>query len=154
MSVQLREVLAYLDSIQSSYPTGVPVVTPAERELLFVAVSKEKKLSTPELELLNAAVLKGLELSLEQIEVSVINGTDHNGVKLLTDTDAKVVIGLGLDTKELFGAGDSLKEGDWCALNGKEVLITHTLSAVINNKSIKREFWEHLKQVKEKIACQ
>ena len=167
----LTDVVAYLDSIQSSYPYGVPnsliqkgekgvsephIVRSTPLDVLFVVENSEAtrddgwKGSLGDLLLL--AVDKGMKKN--KSAVGVITIPHYSSSEILerlseATPQARVVVCMGeVAIKAVFGQ-QSIEKGVWTTLKGVAlpILPTVSLSEVASSPVSKREFWEDLKKV-------
>jgi len=173
---------AYLDSVASLYPGGVPeryikdsskdapscgaVSCCGNREapLLFVGLRSGSQggFEGREGELLAAAITKGMKLSLGDVQVlsvfSCLGGIDEQEEaraalkENLALSKPKLIVLLGLETLRLCGFSPEGKRGEWLTWQEIPVMPTHALKPVLSDLSVKKEFWQDLKQVLERLS--
>lgn len=174
-----REICSCLDFLKPLYPGGIPenlirsaktslaqpslnIKGGAEPKLLFVGRAAEKSdpLSGEEGELLKAAVTKGLKIGVDEICFAQIlcgNNAEAGSAGALLSHEVQrlrpgCIVVLGSETlSALCSAAESGARGRWADFGGCPMLLTHDLAAVITSQARKKEFWNDLKLVMEKL---
>jgi hypothetical protein len=167
-----RSTLALLDSLRPLYPGGVPCslikalndkrrAAKSGCKVVFVSgyKSDEEKMDGAGQELLNAAITKGLKLSLEQTRVLEIafSATERelNAMQQeILRTQPQVVVFLGDSITKVFGkylTDTNLTRGKWGSFSGIPVIMALGLDEILKNPALKKEFWYDLKPVLENI---
>ncbi len=169
------DVLAFLDSIQSGYPYGVPsslispktdiahepqIVRTAPLEVIFVAenkdATKEDPWKGPAGELLLMAVDKGMKKAKNV--VGFLPLPLHSPIEVLKkindkNAPARVVVCMGEEVARLVLGGEVVTKGIWTTTVGGNLPVLPTVSPqeVTSTPAAKREFWEDLKKVLVKL---
>jgi len=167
------DVLALIDSVGTSYPGGIPrgepapsvAVTakspgaairatgPTAAPLLFVGFSgAESLLHGPTGALLEAAVSKGLKIEATAVAyVAIPEGAKRAEIEAtLGNFSAPIGIALGPNVGAVLGLAGS--NGAWLELGGRAWRVTHDLSAVLADPSLKRPLWSDLQAVAQRLA--
>lgn len=166
--VAARDLYAALDSLRSLYPGGIPLEilsgvcaetkTPKGQTqrtgilslgtggngISFVLANAQKPedfLRSPDGQLLDAAVSKGLQQTLG--ECCIVFNPNPEVWDLLASKHVKIALVLGTQA----AADSGLKEvlGSQGQKKGVSIIVSHELSAVAADPAVKKAFWEHLK---------
>ncbi len=147
----INECIKYLESVAQNYKTGIKLIPKAElknidiplvsnfygskdAKLFFVTAHSDPEhfLESPEGELLQAAIQKGMKLSLD--DVGIYCASKPTKLEGCTPTIALI---LG-------------KEGGW-EVGGGEVISTEALFNSLTNQQAKKQFWHDLQLVMTKL---
>ena len=140
-----NELLAYLDSLKPCYPNGialsmarpaVPVSAESKHTIKILLVTSCSATRQAEIaELLANVVTKGLRFELRHSRI-ILDGVVAGEV---LNAAAKVVYLTGQKTQRNFGSP--------VRQNGQAVLHTHLAESALDSAEVKRELWNHLKQL-------
>lgn len=170
--VSSLEVLALLDSVAASYPSGIPRTAtveeagfdkalevrvrcagPLSAPLVFVGFAGADSLvAGPTGALLEAAVVKGMKLDPANIAfVSLSAGaTTEELLGVLHQLSAPVGVALGASVGHLLGLGAS--SGSWAELAGRAWRVTPELRDVLADPMLKRPLWNDLQAVGQRLS--
>ena len=140
-----NELLAYLDSLKPNYPYGValpevaravPAAVKSKHTIKILLVASCSAARQAEVaELLNNVVMKGLRLELSHSRI------------ILDDVVTSDVLNAAAKVVYLNGQKADPRFGTPIRQNNQVVLQTHLAESALDSAEVKRELWNHLKQL-------